>query len=100
AAPPLSTLYHYATLFRSRALGQLKEQGLIDSQVGRGTFVAGQKHTPTRMRNVLVLSHEQQSDRADELTRLMHRAFLQRDWRSVRSEEHTSELQSRGKLVC
>ena len=66
-----------------RALGQLKEQGLIDSQVGRGTFVAGQKDAPTRLRNVLVLSYEQQSDRADELTRLMHRAFLERDWRSV-----------------
>lgn len=66
-----------------RALRQLKEEGLIDSQVGRGTFVAGQKRNPTRMRNVLVLSYEQQSDRADELTRLMHQAFLKREWRSV-----------------
>lgn len=66
-----------------RALGRLKEEGLIDSQVGRGTFVAGQKRNPAATRNVLVLSYEQQSDRADELTRLMHRAFLKRSWRSV-----------------
>jgi DNA-binding LacI/PurR family transcriptional regulator len=66
-----------------QALGRLRKQGLIDSQVGRGTFVAGQKVSPSRARNVLVLSYEQQSDRADELTRLMHQAFLKRDWRSV-----------------
>lgn len=66
-----------------RALGRLKEEGLIDSQVGRGTFVAGQKPQPSRARTVLVLSYEQQSDRADELTRQMHHAFLKRDWRSV-----------------
>lgn len=66
-----------------QALGRLREQGLIDSQVGRGTFVAGSRLAATRPRNVLVLSYEQQSDRADELTRLMHQSFLRRDWRSA-----------------
>lgn len=66
-----------------RALGQLREAGLIDSQVGRGTFVAGKKTPDARARTVLVLSYEKRSDRADELTRLMHRVFLERGWRSV-----------------
>lgn len=79
----LMATYGVSQFTVQRALGRLKEAGLIDSQVGRGTFVAGQKSSPTRPRTVLVLSYEQRSDRADELTRLMHRVFLDRDWRSV-----------------
>ena len=67
-----------------RALSRLKDAGLISAQVGRGTFVTGRRPgSATTTRNVLVLSYEQQSDRADELTRLLHRSFLKRDWRSA-----------------
>lgn len=66
-----------------KALGRLRDEGLIDSQVGRGTFVAGDRSLPSKPRTVLLLSYERQSDRGDELTRLMHRTFLERNWRSV-----------------
>src|SRR5690606_41919180 len=74
---PRFALFPYTTLFRSRALRILVEDGLVVRKQGNGTFVAEQEsrtmHAP------------------------MHCRFLDDN---NRSEEHTSELQSRENLVC
>src|SRR2546422_3202923 len=73
--PPRSTLFPYTTLFRSLQL----EAGSIDDESGRG------------FRNDI---HHNQIVRAQGLPGRdeVHDA--------IRSEEHTSELQSRLHLVC
>src|SRR5258707_3717487 len=73
--PPRSTLFPYTTLFRSLASGDVG---------GRLVQQAGQQSNDAS----LGLSAESQQD--EVVTRKY----------SVRSEEHTSELQSRQYLVC
>src|SRR2546428_8386806 len=72
--PPRSTLFPYTTLFRSRAehhqLGHRRERGRRDAAV-----------------------HAQQLVHTAEGLRV-------RGMNQLRSEEHTSELQSRSDLVC
>src|SRR5690349_23425925 len=72
--PPRSTLFPYTTLFRSR--------GPRRAQRGPG------RHRSRRQAPTLG-AHEQGPDRAGHQARVEHR-----------SEEHTSELQSRRDLVC
>src|SRR3712207_8022393 len=72
--PPRSTLFPYTTLFRSRALGGVHPDGLLRR--------LRRHHLPP------VLSDDRDRD-----------APLGRG-RPGRSEEHTSELQSRQYLVC
>src|SRR3989449_7453969 len=74
--PPRSTLFPYTTLFRSRS--QLL--------VGRGT-------SPPRGRLTRQLRQRHRGDRDAEQTD-------RQDLDQLRSEEHTSELQSRLHLVC
>src|SRR5437660_6284467 len=69
--PPTSTLFPYTTLFRSVLLARVSDSRLA-AAVGRSGRVEDQHNHPAA---VLALDH-------------------------VRSEEHTSELQSRGHLVC
>src|SRR3712207_8966780 len=79
--PPRSTLFPYTTLFRS-----LEERGLIEGKW---------EHPERRSRRYYSLTTEGE----EEYGRLVRevRPFLD----SVqRSEEHTSELQSRQYLVC
>src|SRR3989442_11119450 len=73
--PPRSTLFPYTTLFRSR----------------RGALVANRRPGEGEERRLERL-------RAGLLLQLRGRA--RGDEASVRSEEHTSELQSRPHLVC
>src|SRR3712207_9045449 len=81
--PPRSTLFPYTTLFRSRAGDTQKSpavhlppvQPLPLETDGRPLFLLE-----------LLREHDQTDDRADHLR--------------GRSEEHTSELQSRQYLVC
>src|SRR3712207_7945456 len=80
--PPRSTLFPYTTLFRSRvgrrhASGGQHVQGIEERLLGR----AGAH---------LCL----------ELVAVGHELGRRRPQRAVRSEEHTSELQSRQYLVC
>src|SRR5439155_25525446 len=75
--PPRSTLFPYTTLFRSE----------VSVYVVRA-FV--------ELRDTLV-SHKELAKRLDELESRLERKFTTHD---QRSEEHTSELQSRGHLVC
>src|SRR3712207_6976963 len=85
--PPRSTLFPYTTLFRSN------EPVLPDRLPGRqlGEVVVQVHAASRRSRRVLrrdVVAHEPGEDVAD--------AALA----GLRSEEHTSELQSRQYLVC
>src|SRR3712207_7147877 len=72
--PPRSTLFPYTTLFRSHRRGE-DEEGLDVGGVGAGRGAVG-----GAVREVAVVVRAQDLD--------------------ARSEEHTSELQSRQYLVC
>src|SRR3712207_7622624 len=78
--PPRSTLFPYTTLFRSpKNLAGEAEQPRGRRQDRAGDAVQGQMHR-----------HGQEA----------HRPKLVIGGKAVRSEEHTSELQSRQYLVC
>src|SRR2546428_6924694 len=78
--PPRSTLFPYTTLFRSAILG--------DDYVER----------PAGLRVVVPLFRHPLDEARDQLLHeLQARA---REGADPRSEEHTSELQSRSDLVC
>src|SRR3712207_8496556 len=79
--PPRSTLFPYTTLFRSQPAQQPDQLVACDGIELRGRFV----------------QHEQRRA-MDE--RGGQRDALQLAARERRSEEHTSELQSRQYLVC
>src|SRR2546422_1410025 len=80
--PPRSTLFPYTTLFRSHLVGEQRAQAVrrLDARVER---VASGAPVPL----------------ADRPARLERRGGHARD-HEIRSEEHTSELQSRLHLVC
>src|SRR3712207_8716117 len=77
--PPRSTLFPYTTLFRSIALvpQERRRQGLILSESIAGNIA---------LANLRAVSRAGVASRARES--------------ALRSEEHTSELQSRQYLVC
>src|SRR2546422_3574186 len=86
--PPRSTLFPYTTLFRSESSELVTgEQGMLERGLARHTAVVGVG-----------------KDGADQLLRVAALpedlgAFV-RMFLGGRSEEHTSELQSRLHLVC
>src|SRR3712207_8949687 len=87
--PPRSTLFPYTTLFRSRGHDALQER--------RGQLVElgpGQPHVEV-LGAGLVGRDERQVD-----LRLLRGGQLDLGLLGGRSEEHTSELQSRQYLVC
>src|SRR3712207_8468226 len=76
--PPRSTLFPYTTLFRSEALS-----GAVRAQLGEAL--------------------EQTNAQTDHLVQSTRAVRPEIEWvrdAAVRSEEHTSELQSRQYLVC
>src|SRR3712207_8559626 len=90
--PPRSTLFPYTTLFRSTqdAVARLAERGhRVESLDGCGEPVTGAAHTPMVPGSAVAKS----SGRIAPARRAPMK-------RSTRSEEHTSELQSRQYLVC
>src|SRR2546422_7234067 len=86
--PPRSTLFPYTTLFRSVSLAEKIDEHLLDHEALDGKI--GEVHADTRLqRGGGVRREAAVGQRAgDGLPR------------EVRSEEHTSELQSRLHLVC
>src|SRR2546429_1770249 len=80
--PPRSTLFPYTTLFRSR-----RKQRIIDRRRNIVKLLSQQQ------RNNGVVESWSSARRIHFITPLLHRS-------SDRSEEHTSELQSRLHLVC
>src|SRR3712207_7878235 len=83
--PPRSTLFPYTTLFRSGELGRLRGVAHV-----RG--LAGQRLRPERVLRVEVRRGQDDPPLAADAAGLAQDA--------LRSEEHTSELQSRQYLVC
>src|SRR2546427_3356732 len=79
--PPRSTLFPYTTLFRSQHTGSLHDQ----PRSGRPP-----KLTPEEQE--LALTYLKEEPRS--LTQVVDRVA------QMRSEEHTSELQSQSNLVC
>src|SRR2546422_8418224 len=80
--PPRSTLFPYTTLFRSRSLR------------GKPGVVAA--HGPGDGGDVALVSHDPGGEAPFEAEEALAVGLQQ----AVRSEEHTSELQSRLHLVC
>src|SRR2546422_5386782 len=78
--PPRSTLFPYTTLFRSRERGRVARAVRRDGVLSV-VAVPGARHA------TLDVIRE-------------HVTQLEPDGRATRSEEHTSELQSRLHLVC
>src|SRR3712207_7919456 len=78
--PPRSTLFPSTTLFRSRPALAVPLRALFDRRLGVPNFLEADKAPPPRPR----------PGRADRKP----------SSRTPRSEEHTSELQSRQYLVC
>src|SRR3712207_8537309 len=81
--PPRSTLFPYTTLFRSRARAAGDDRG---AAVCRELAVAREGHHQEEREDVDDKRHDEDDREARVLV--------------VRSEEHTSELQSRQYLVC
>src|SRR5207249_10484491 len=94
--PPRSTLFPYTTLFRSRTVGRLSPATLLAASAG---LIALTSH-PARSQTECSIIPKATGTIAyyPEQGRLV-RAPVQEDIAS-RSEEHTSELQSRFDLVC
>src|SRR5690349_24249997 len=83
--PPRSTLFPYTTLFRSRLL----RSGLIEELAER----PAEDDERRRYYRLTALGRRVAELEAHRLERLLRAA-------RTRSEEHTSELQSRRDLVC
>src|SRR3712207_8293296 len=84
--PPRSTLFPYTTLFRSEIhTGQLLRQYGLTAQEAEPTLLAA---GPVSSRH------------AAELLGITFPSGATGLWLTTRSEEHTSELQSRQYLVC
>src|SRR3712207_8505710 len=92
--PPRSTLFPYTTLFRSGAVGEAEGGGgdVVDVGCGEGGTLGARADRE----DLVDLAHEQQ-DEVEDVRRLLDRLAARA---APRSEEHTSELQSRQYLVC
>src|SRR3712207_7294049 len=81
--PPRSTLFPYTTLFRSDGAARPRAAGRAGGEAGagRGAGAEARRHAATRLLGLEAVPPGQRD-------------------RRLRSEEHTSELQSRQYLVC
>src|SRR3712207_8004031 len=84
--PPRSTLFPYTTLFRSSEAGRVLVQGDDAMRDAVELKVAGLGGS--------IVQHKNRAGAARE------EVLERQDLPPVRSEEHTSELQSRQYLVC
>src|SRR3712207_7902320 len=91
--PPISTLFPYTTLFRSRQYALFGLDPARDGPMTYGRFVSEVIHPDDRAGVEAALSRALASGGTYEATYRARR-------RRPRSEEHTSELQSRQYLVC
>src|SRR3712207_8601508 len=92
--PPRSTLFPYTTLFRSHAQGRrLSEM--------HEELLAGLRPAVFALAYRMLGSVAEAEDVVQEALLRLHRALAAHEpIASPRSEEHTSELQSRQYLVC
>src|SRR5690606_41785583 len=92
---PTTTLSPYTTLFRSSDYNAIVVQGLKD----RDFWVIDTFCKQSKMNAAVAWMCQYQKSLPD--TVVVHWLFESQFWNdAVRSEEHTSELQSREKLVC
>src|SRR5690606_40296522 len=97
-AHPSAPLCPYTTLFRSNGLGASTDADNVR--------IAGRRAALLEQRRIIQLAEGflEGRQRALELPQRRHlgrgRLFQTIQLRSLRSEEHTSELQSRENLVC
>src|SRR5256884_8960730 len=96
--PPRSTLFPYTTLFRSTARSLYETAGSLDYQIA-DLFGAICPNLPAWER-VCDLSYWDWFLVPRERTREWHARLTAHNAQMLRSEEHTSELQSRLHLVC
>src|SRR3712207_8210535 len=93
--PPRSTLFPYTTLFRSPSgAGCTRGEGWRRGGRTWGPMLPG------RRRRVIVPPADAPLVRSDGAVAVGCRAMGERTLSTLRSEEHTSELQSRQHLVC
>src|SRR3712207_7383074 len=85
--PPRSTLFPYTTLFRSAQVATFKQKKKKDTRARRGGEKAALRNVPSETDD-------------DGQQRLAEVAIVKQKKHTRRSEEHTSELQSRQYLVC
>src|SRR5690554_7286601 len=87
--PPRSPLFPYTTLFRSSSLDAISAEELraFSELARRFDRVAGEVWAYKKLRGILTGANAADVARLEGL-------------RDARSEEHTSELQSRPHLVC
>src|SRR3712207_8724190 len=91
--PPRSTLFPYTTLFRSARVEPLLRR-IRNEMYGAGL-------TPESAKGECNLGqHEIAFRYADALTCADNHVIYKNGAKEIRSEEHTSELQSRQYLVC
>src|SRR3712207_8314211 len=95
--PPRSTLFPYTTLFRSeRALHDRQGEYLPEGV----TCILDLLHVMERLWKVAWCLFEEGTQKAEAERWVEDRLRMLLDGKVGRSEEHTSELQSRQYLVC
>src|SRR5687768_18186614 len=82
--PPRSTLFSYTTLFRSLPLDEALAYGDAALRAGKQALAAYDLHADATLDSIRITPIERDGEHA----------------KIRRSEEHTSELQSRLHLVC
>ena len=103
--PPVRALVERfgATQFAvQKALETLKQEGYIETQVGRGTFVAGKDPSSTgeldrreRTPRVLLVSHVMRSGRGDQIASAVYDDFAQRGYSTVSiSYNNTGDIET------
>src|SRR5256885_13251352 len=92
--PPRSTLFPYTTLFRSRSENHTLKRALTDPRLFSGI---GNAYSDEILWNAQLSPVKLTEKITDEEVLRLHEATRQT---LVRSEEHTSELQSPCNLVC
>src|SRR3712207_8755380 len=95
--PPRSTLFPYTTLFRSAPLEVLEVAVVVDERVGAGQPAAVDD---ARVVELVGEDHVALAREGGDHARVREVAGAEQQRGLGRSEEHTSELQSRQYLVC
>src|SRR3712207_9143227 len=96
--PPRSTLFPYTTLFRSVLIAD--SQGEVPDRRAADLLGGGVAHLLANPRAQLVGQQRHAGSRTASGSISMRNSGRSRSWHTTRSEEHTSELQSRQYLVC